>query len=245
MAGVALLAALALRPAGASAAVPGFCLDRGDPLMGIDRAVAMAVARLNHHTARFVVIDTRGGTDALNAHKPDFFTRLAKRCDLVMGFPFQPADPAIPKGLKTTTPYAATGFMLVTRGTAAPSFDALAAHTTVGVAYLTVPTTWFASGPGKALTQHQYSTSAAVYDALLTHRVAAALIWQPWLEAHLARTPARIAQHVVDLPYANWSIVALYDPGRAAQAAQFDRAIHQLRASGELATLIAPYRLPN
>lgn len=244
--GAALLAGLALSPAAASAAAPSFCIDRGNPFMNIDRAVATAAARqIDHGPARFVVIDTRDGTDALNAHKPDFFTRLASRCDLVMGFPLQPSDPAVPRDLKTSVPYATTGFVLATTGHTAPPFDHLAAHTVVGVAYLTVPTTWFAAGYGKVLTQHQYSTSAAVYDALLTHRVGAALIWQPWLETHLARTPARIAQHVVDLPDANWSIVALYGPGATAEAKRFDQAIHHLAATHRLATLIAPYRLPN
>ncbi|MDD2876833.1 MAG: transporter substrate-binding domain-containing protein [Acidiphilium sp.] len=242
---MAVPAAVAALSASALAAAPTFCVDKGNPFLPIDREVAQAVARADHTTAHFVEIDTRDGTDALNAHKPDFFTKLASRCDLVMGFPVETRYPNLPKGVDATVPYAATGFVLAAPGTTAPGFGQLPDHSKIGVAYLTVPTTWFAAGHGTALTQHQYSTPAELYQALEAHQVAAALIWQPWLQDHLAQTHAAVAEHRVDLPHANWSMVALYRPAAAQEAARFNRAIHQLAVSHKLATLIAPYRLPS
>lgn len=230
-------------PAVASAASPDFCIDKGNPFFEIDRAVATAVAKADHTMPKFTVIDTRVGADSLNAQKSAFFAKLAAKCDLVMGFPVETGYPTVPKGVKATTPYAATGFVLAATGSVAPSFASLAPHTTVGVTYLTVPSTYFDHGHGASLESHQYSSPDSLYRALEQRKVAVALMWQPWLVRELATSHAQVAQHTLRLPHAQWSVVALYRASRAAEAARFDKAIHHLAATGRLASLIAPYKL--
>ncbi|MCF3948707.1 hypothetical protein AiwAL_14865 [Acidiphilium sp. AL] len=240
---VALTLTLAAFTAPAAAARLSFCLDKANPLFPIDRAVATAVAQADHAAPRFVVIDTRDGSDTLDARKPAFFAKLATRCDLVMGFPVEAGDPTLPRGVKATLAYAATGFVLANIGTKALSFAGLPAKTRVGVAYLTVPTTYFGTGHGAALTEYQYSSPASLYRALASHKINAALIWQPWLERHLAAASAKIAQHQPNLPHARWDIVALYRSAASAEAVRFNSAIGRL-GPRHLAALIAPYRLP-
>lgn len=232
-------------PATAAGASPSFCIDKGNPFFAIDRAVATAVAHADHTTPRFTVIDTRVGADSLNAQTSAFFARLASKCDLVMGFPVETGYPTVPEGVKATTPYAATGFVLAAPGRVAPSFASLAPHTTVGVTYLTVPSTYFDHGHGATLASHQYSSPAALYHALEAKQVAVALMWQPWLVRELAQSHAAIAQHQLHLPHARWRVVALYRPDHAAEAVRFDAAIHRMTTNGRLASLIAPYQLPH
>ncbi|MGC9269520.1 hypothetical protein [Acidiphilium sp.] len=245
--GAVALAAALLSPVMACAATgPSVCLDQANPFYHIDRAVALAVGSIDHVTPRFITIDTRDGSDALNAQKPKFFARLASRCDLVMGFPVETGYPTLPEGVKATQPYAATGFVIAALGSAPGNFATLPPKSTVGVTYLTVPTTYFGSGHGTVLAEHQYSSPAAELAALQSHEIDAALIWQPWLNQHLAAHPAAISQRLLTQPHAKWSMVALYRPTPASHrvAVQFDRAIRQLTTSGRLQRLIAPYNLP-
>jgi ABC-type amino acid transport substrate-binding protein len=240
--GVAMV--MATLTASASAATTSFCIDKGNPFFTIDHAVATAVAHAEHTSAHFTVIDTRVGADALNAQKGIFFAKLATRCDLVMGFPVETGYPTVPAGVMATNPYAATGFVLAAPGSTAPSFASLAPHTKVGITYLTVPSTYFDHGHGATLEAHEYSTPGSLYRALEAKDVAVALMWQPWLVNHLAHTHARVAQHALSLPHAQWQIVALYSAAHAAAGKSFDHALQHLVAHRQLASLVAPYLVP-
>lgn len=222
------------------------CIDRANPFQRIDRTLAEAVGRLTGTTPRFVDIDTRDGTDALNAKHPRFFARLTEtRCDLVMGFPVETGAPFLPPGVMATHPYAKTGFVIA-GFKAPPSFGELPAGSKIGVVYLTVPTTYFGAGHGASLAEHEYSTPAHVLAALGRHEVDYALLWQPLLEQALSAHPAPIRQRPLEQPHAAWSIVALYAPTPAGRrgARRFDKAIRDLVRTGTLATLIAPYHTP-
>lgn len=224
---------------------PSVCLDRANPFHKIDHALAEAVGRLEGHAPRFVTIDTRDGSDALNAKRPSFFSNLTKRCDLVMGFPVESGYPTLPPGVKATRSYAKTGFVIAGFD-APPPFAKLAPHTLVGVVYLTVPTTYFGTGTGARLDEHEYSAPDDLMTALERHQITYALVWQPSLERALARHPSAIRERQLDTPHAHWSIVALYAPtqdGRRA-ARKFDAAIGDLARTGRLATLVAPYSSP-
>ncbi len=232
--------------ASARAAGPTVCIDRANPMQRVDRALTAAIGRLEGVAPHIVSIDTRDGTDALNAKKPRFFSMLARqRCDLVMGFPVETGDPALPPGVAATHPYVKTGFVIAGEAPP-PAFSRLAPGTQVGVVYLTVPTTYFGAGPGARLAEHQYSTPAHVLAALKRHEIAYALLWQPLLEQALAQDHMTIHQRPLAQPHANWSVVALYAPtasGRAA-ARRFDAALAHLAKDGTLARLVAPYHTP-
>ncbi|OYW04630.1 MAG: hypothetical protein B7Z59_14450, partial [Acidiphilium sp. 37-67-22] len=203
-----LLAAGGIAPALASSD-PSVCIDRANPLQSVDRALIAAIGRIEGSAPRIVSIDTRDGSDALNAKKPR------------------------------------TGFVIAGE-TAPPAFARLAPGTQVGVVYLTVPTTYFSTGPGALLVQHQYSTPASVLAALGRQEVAYALLWQPLLEQALARHHMTIHQRALRQPHANWSVVALHAPTQAGRAAarHFDAALARLAKAGTLARLVAPYHTP-
>ncbi len=239
-----LLAAAGIAPALASSG-PSVCIDRANPLHGVDRALAAAIGRIEGATPRIVSIDTRDGSDALNAKKPRFFAGLVKRCDLVMGFPVETGHPVLPPGVAATRPYLRTGFVIA-GATPPPAFSSLKPGTQVGVVYLTVPTTYFSAGPGARLAAHQYSTPASVLAALGRHEVAYALLWQPLLEQALAKNHMPLHQRALRQPHANWSVVALHAPTPAGRAVahRFDAALARLAKAGTLARLIAPYHTP-
>ncbi len=239
-----LLAAGGIAPALASSD-PSVCIDRANPLQSVDRALIAAIGRIEGSAPRIVSIDTRDGSDALNAKKPRFFAGLVRRCDLVMGFPVETLHPVLPQGVAATRPYLRTGFVIAGE-TAPPAFARLAPGTQVGVVYLTVPTTYFSTGPGALLVQHQYSTPASVLAALGRQEVAYALLWQPLLEQALARHHMTIHQRALRQPHANWSVVALHAPTQAGRAAarHFDAALARLAKAGTLARLVAPYHTP-
>ena len=240
-----LLAACGIASARAAGG-PTVCIDRANPMQHVDRALTAAIGRLDGQTPRIVSIDTRDGSDALDAKQASFFSNLARhRCDLVMGFPVETGYPSLPPGVAATHPYVKTGFVIAGE-TPPPAFARLAPGTKVGVVYLTVPTTYFGAGPGARLAEHQYSTPARVLAALKRHEIAYALLWQPLLEQALARDGMHLHQRPLAQPHANWSIVALYAPtasGRAA-ARSFDAALAHLAKHGTLARLVAPYHTP-
>lgn len=239
-----LLAAAGIAPA-LAASGPSVCIDQANPLHGVDRALTAAIGRIEGTAPRIVSIDTRDGSDALNAKKPRFFAGLVKRCDLVMGFPVETGHPVLPPGVAATRPYLRTGFVIAGE-TPPPAFARLKPGTQVGVVYLTVPTTYFSTGPGARLADHQYSTPASVLAALGRHEIAYALLWQPLLEQALAKTHLPLHQRALRQPHANWSVVALHAPtasGRAA-AHRFDAALARLAKAGTLARLVAPYHTP-
>ena len=87
-------------------------------------------------------------TAAQNGLSPKEFRKLlAGRCDLVMGFPVDAHGGSVPDGLLASAPYAATGFVLVTRDRAVARIDALPEHSTVGVTYMTAPNLYFSAHP--------------------------------------------------------------------------------------------------
>ena len=234
---IALLPACAAQASGAM----NFCVDQGNPLYHIDRIVADAVAHHAGATVKFTVFDSSSKADEMKAQQPKFFVGLAARCDFIMGFPVEAGYPTLPKGLRSSVPYAVTGYVLAARGVTAPHFSSLAANTKVGTSYLSVPSTWFEDSK---LAEHVYSTPARLYAALADKRVDAALIWQPWLVRELAAKPAAIASQPLKQPHAVWNVVALYKPDHA-DAKQFDAGIAALNKSGRLAKMIRPYAVPH
>lgn len=244
--GVLALAVLAAAVVGAvhahrAAAAPSlvYCIDSASPSAPVDAAVARAASRAIGYSARIEHFDSaKYGDDGAPAH---LFTRLARRCDLVMGFPVEAGDPHVPAGLQATQGYMHTGFMLVAQGRRPTAFARLPAGTQVGVTYLTVSNTYFAHRPG--LTPTVYNTDDDNLQALLHHQVNAAIVWQLSLRAFEAtHEHTGLRERALHMPHARWELVALYRAGgdgpRAARL--FERGVHKLSANGALKRSIRP-----
>ena len=123
----AAVVAAVLMHRGADAAELSACVDQSSPAAAMDAKVIKAVARQLVMTPRIENFD--GSSDDDDGLSPKEFRKLlAGRCDLVMGFPVDAHGGSVPDGLLASAPYAATGFVLVTRDRAVARIDALPEH---------------------------------------------------------------------------------------------------------------------
>jgi ABC-type amino acid transport substrate-binding protein len=161
-----------------------------------------------------------------------------------MGFPVEAHFLNLPDGMGATRPYADTGFVTASTGAAIPSFGRMVESQKVGVVFLTVASTYFTAQTMAA--EHVYYTNDDLYGALLSGEINSALIWQPWLEKELAAHPRRLAVAKLDMPHADWNIVALYPQAGGAGGAvnEFNAGLSALAANGRLGEIVAPYKIP-
>lgn len=245
----ALLAVVGLGCAGkpAHAAPLRMCLDKANPIFTIDEAVANAVAQNQHATADLVVLDSAKADRSQFSGKglQKYLQTLTARCDVVMGFPVEAGHPTLPANMLATLPYVRTGFVTATTGAPTSSFAAMvAAHKTMGVVMLTVPSTYFTAQNMTA--EHVYYTNAELLSALDNGEINAALIWQPWLNQQLASHPQNLRVSPIGLSHAVWNIVGLYpETAKNSEAVRtFNHGVASLVASGRLANIIKPYNTP-
>ncbi|HET8883141.1 MAG TPA: c-type cytochrome, partial [Solimonas sp.] len=149
-------------------------------------------------------------------------------------------DGSVPDGLLATTPYASTGFVLVTRDRAVPALDALPDGSVVGVTYMTAPNLYFSAHPH--LSAHVYTSDLASVQALEQGHIQAAMLWRPFVAGQLADAAGKRLRYTpLDEPHARWNLVALYRPESRDLARQFAQGVIALRASGQLQKLVQPY----
>ncbi|WP_300617406.1 c-type cytochrome [Dokdonella sp.] len=238
----AMLATVALFAQTARAEALRFCIDQASPSAAIDAGLAQAIAA--RQGAKAELFRYRGepkGDDAdfdLRAYK----TLLAERCDLVLGFPFDASTGTLPKFLKATSPYATTGFVLVTRtGDARSTLAAFGDGTRIGVPYNTMPNFYFGRHP--RLVREILADDADVVDALEHGRVDAAMLWRPGAVKALAqaRASSKYEFHALDEAGASWPLVALHGDAGAGFARRFEVAIAAMRDDGTLAKVLRGY----
>jgi len=244
----AVMAAAGFLCAAAPARADGmrFCVDRANPLFAVDEAVARAAAAERNEAAILVVRDSSTDDEDEDSGRDQqrFFAKLSKSCDLIMGFPVEANYENLPDGMGATRPYADTGFVTVSTGAAIPSFERMVASEKIGVVFLTVASTYFTERTMAA--EHVYYTNDDLYGALLSGEVNSALIWQPWLVRELAAHPRTLAVAKLDMPHADWKIVALYPRDRADGGAvnKFNAGLSALAANGRLREIVRPYKIP-
>jgi len=244
----AFLAALVIGCAGKPAHANGirFCLDQANPMFSIDQAVANAVAAEQNTTAVLVVRNsaTDDHDDDSGLSQQKFFAKLSKSCDLIMGFPVEAQVENLPDGMAATTPYARTGFVTATTGAPIHSFATMVSADKIGVVFLTVASTYFTVQ--NMASEHVYESNDELYGALLNGEVNAALIWQPWLNRQLSGHPQTLHVARLDMPHADWNIVALYPQGMQGDATvrMFNAGIASLHAGGKLSDVVHPYAVP-
>jgi len=223
-----------------------FCVDQANPLFQLDEAVAAAAAASQGVSSVFVVRDSsKADTDDDSGNEQEkFFVKLAKSCDIIMGFPVEAGYPNLPDGMAASLPYARTGFVAAATGPLTRSFTQMAASGKVGVVFLTPASTYFTAQNVAA--ERVYYTNDDLYGALLAGQVNDVLIWQPWLVRELAQHKQDVKTAFLAMPHTQWNIEALYPKGaNKAAARRFNAGLRALRQNGKLAALISPYQTPS
>ncbi|AND70674.1 hypothetical protein ATSB10_32200 [Dyella thiooxydans] len=234
------IAAVLLYGGTAAAADLSVCIDSSSPTAAMDTRLAQAVAQHEHAMLQIHRFDGSGDDGGFDL---DHFNKLAGHsCDLVLGFPIDADAHGAPPGLKASTPYGHTGFVLVTPpGSHVATLDQLAAGSNVAVTYQTTPNLYF-------IDHRQLVADVRLSDedslrALARHQVPAAMLWEPTVRRYLAGAGAHsgLQIHPLHEPHANFNLVALYDARHQPAADAFEQAITAIQASGRLAELLAPY----
>lgn len=236
-----VLGAVCLHRAEAQPALKA-CVDSANPSARVDAAIARAAVQSQGRALEEVAF-VGHGKEADDGFPVGKFARLAANdCALILGFPVDAGDPHLPPGVEATSAYASTGFVLVARGKPV-ALDALRAGSEVGIAQVD---TWagllFQAHPNLAM--HVYADDAEMLDDLAQRKLAAALTWQPFLQAWEARSPraaAALRSTLLDGRHMRWNLVALYAPASRAEAATFEKGLDALRADGRLDSLVKPY----
>ncbi|MBB2158680.1 c-type cytochrome [Gluconacetobacter sacchari] len=238
---VAAGALLAARPAGATVSV---CIDSSNPAHAMDQRVVEAVAHQQGTDAAIYQFDGSGAGDDDGFDVKRFSTLAASRCALVLGFPVDATHGAVPEGMRATAPYARMGFVLVTpRSQNAETLADLPRGTDVAVTYLTAPNLYFVKHPN--IQADIYPTDAQTIASVVHHTNRAAMVWRASAVAYLpgGEKARDYCLHALSEPHADWNVVALYGPGGATAAAEFQKSVETLRRSGQLAALLRPYAM--
>jgi len=230
------VAAAILLPAAASASTLSVYIDKSSPTAAADQQVAEAVAAREQATLATFRFDGSGDDDGFDVK--DFRTLLAGKCDLVMGFPTEAADAAVPEGLAATAPYGSTGFVLVLAdGVAGTSLDDLPEGTEVAVTYGTAPNLFLVQHP--KLKPDLLTTDAETAQTLASGEVKAAMLWRPTFAA--SATKAHFTEHPLSEAHSQFNLVALRASSAPDVARAFDTAVAALQKSGELARILGPH----
>jgi len=234
------MAAVLLYGGTAAAVELSVCIDKSSPTAAMDTSLARAVAAHQGSTLHVHEFDGSGGDKGFGLKD---FNKLAKdSCSLVLGFPIDADEYAVPPGLQATRPYGHTGFVLVTaKGSKATTLDQLPRGSIVAVTYQTTPNLYFADH--RNLQADVHLTNKEVFKALEKHHATAAMLWQPTVVRYLAEhhEAGRFSFHALEEPHASFDLVALYDSDHAASAMGFQQTIAAMSISGELERLLAPY----
>ncbi len=212
----------------------------------IDQSVATAAAAAAGQTASFYVHDSATDdvdTDSGNKQEK-YFAKLAKNCDLIMGFPVEAGFVSLPRGMTASQPYLRTGFVAATTTAPLQSFNGMVAREKIGVVMLTVPSTYFTDQTMHA--ENVYVTNDELLTALKDHEVDAALVWQPWLISQLTVHQQSVHIAALQMPHAAWNLVALVPQSAQSDVAvrAFNKGLQSLAANGKLGPAVRPFEVP-
>lgn len=215
------------------------CIDTAGAMAAVNSRLAHAVAA--EEGASLNVHDYNSDqNDDVNGMAD--FAKLARTCDLVLGFPLDTdAENIDLGGLHATQPYAHTRFVLVTRkDNPATTLGQLPAGSQVAIVFMTTPNLYMARYP-------ELQPVVAVHDAnafsdLTDRKVTAALLWNPAVVGYRAKhADAHLVVHTLDEPHSVFDLVALYDNAHASDAKAFERAVASARKSGKLGKILGDY----
>ena len=225
-----------------AASLLSVCVDQANPTSAMDARVARAVAKTQGYAVQLVPFVGYGkGGDGL---PPSHFAKMAQsECQLIMGFPVDASDPELPPNVEATSPYASTGFVLVSRGSSKTgSLSELPTGSEVGIAHLdTYAGLLYSTHPN--IVMHVYPKDSLMLADLEAKHIAAGLAWQPSIEVYASNHPTHASLSVRILPgkHMLWNLVALCVPQSHGAAELFDQGLDALQSTGQLERLIKPY----
>lgn len=229
-----------------AAPILNVCVDQTNPTMAMDARVARAAAKTQGYSVHEVKFIGHGKLPS-DGFPISRFAKMAKsECQIIMGFPVDVDHPQLPPGVKATSAYASTGFVIVGLGTTVPKpLGDLPKKTQVGIAHLdTWAGTLFASHPNMVM--NVYPHDADMLADLEQKKIDAGLAWQPFLEGyehrHVGHAP--FGFHIIDGKHMTWDLVALYAPDSEKYSSIFNKGVKALRDSGDLDKLVKPYFPP-
>jgi len=240
------LAAASVFTAGAflaSAPVPAavrVCTFPGSPSASLD----LAVAREAFKSAR---IDASMVTDALGSNDDDGVSlkelrrALARRCDVIAGFPRSPAANAASPELRFSRGYLRADYVdLSATGSGSDQRPA----DVVAATY---------ASPAQLIAVQQYSgtrldlenTPELTVAAVAGGRAQRAIVWYPAVVAYRRSHPEqRFELGATRSPYAQWQLVFAFDAKQGKLHDRIDKALASMQADGRLAALTRDWDLP-
>ncbi|MFP3563275.1 c-type cytochrome [Paraburkholderia sp. SIMBA_030] len=233
-----LLATGALTPALASAGTR-VCTFPGSPSTALDEAVTREAFR----TAGIALSLAPGGFDGSDddgVSLKELNKALARKCDVIAGFPRSTVADGSGSKLTFSRGYLDSGYVSVTsRG-----YPAQASGAEVVAATYASPAQLIAVQQGGVKLDLE-NTAQLTVEAVASGRAQRAIVWYPAVVAYTIAHPERHFQIAgAASPYAVWHLVFAFGKNGAALQPRIDAALEKMAADGRLATLTRKWTLP-
>lgn len=233
-----LLATGALAPGLATAGVR-VCTFPGSPSTAFDEAVTREAFR----TAGIALSLAPGGFDGSDddgVSLKELNTALARKCDVIAGFPRSSVADGSGSKLTFSRGYLRSGYVSVTtRESSTP-----AGETEVVAATYASPAQLIAvQQPNVRLDLE--NTAELTVDAVARGQAQRAIVWYPAVVAYTIAHPERHFRIVsAASPYADWQLVFAFGKNGAALQPRIDAALAKMASDGRLASLSRDWTLP-
>lgn len=236
-----LLATGTLTPGLASAgAGVRVCTFPGSPSIALDEAVAREALR----TAGIALSVAPGGFDGSDddgVSLKELNQALARKCDVIAGFPRSTIADGSGSKLTFSRGYLRSGYVSVTtRDPSAPTGDA----EVVAATYASPAQLIAVQQPNVRLDLE--NTAALTVDAVASGHAQRAIVWYPAVVAYVITHPEqhfRIASAAS--PYADWQLTFAFGKNSAALQPRVDAALDKMASDGRLAALTRKWTLPD
>lgn len=233
-----LLTTGALTPALASAGTR-VCTFPGSPSTALDEAVAREAFR----TAGIAMSLAPGGFDGSDddgVSLKELNKALARKCDVIAGFPRSAVADGSGSKLTFSRGYLQSGYVSVTsRGSSSQANGA----EVVAATYASPAQLIAVQQAGVKLDLE--NTAQLTVDAVASGRAQRAIVWYPAVVAYTIEHPQRHFKIAgAASPYADWNLVFAFGKNGAALQPRIDAALEKMTSNGRLAALTRAWRLP-
>ncbi|RDK00276.1 c-type cytochrome [Paraburkholderia lacunae] len=233
-----LLGSAVLAPGTASAGVR-VCTFPGSPSTALDEAVAREAFR----TAGIAMSLAPGGfegSDDDGVSLKELNKALARKCDVIAGFPRSALADGSGSKLTFSRGYLQSGYVSVTsRGSSAQASSA----EVVAATYASPAQLIAVQQAGVKLDLE--NTAQLTVDAVASGRAQRAIVWYPAVVAYAMEHPQRHFEIAgAASPYADWNLVFAFGKNGAALQPRIDAALEKMASDGKLAALTRAWRLP-
>ncbi|RKE37893.1 cbb3-type cytochrome c oxidase subunit III [Paraburkholderia sp. BL23I1N1] len=233
-----LLATGTLTPGLANAGVR-VCTFPGSPSTALDEAVTREAFR----TAGIALSLAPGGFDGSDddgVSLKELNKALARKCDVIAGFPRSSVADGSGSKLTFSRGYLHSGYVSVTtRESSTPS----SGEEVVAATYASPAQLIAVQQPNVRLDLE--NTAALTVDALASGHAQRAIVWYPAVVAYTITHPQQHFQITGTVsPYADWQLVFAFGKNGAALQPRVDAALEKMASNGRLAALTRNWTLP-